>query len=149
MAKYSIDFKIQAEKRVVEDGVSSAQVSRELDINVNTLREWVQRYREDTEEPFVGSGNQRKEEKHIKELEKRVRDLEEENELLKKCGTHLCTEPKEMRFRFMYHHSKEFRIEKMAEFLKVTQAGYYVWLKRLNSMEENYKQELREKGRNE
>jgi transposase len=84
--KYSIEFKIQATKRVVEDGVSSAQVARELGINVNSLRDWVRRYREDTEEPFVGSGNLRKEEKTIKELEKRIRDLEEENEILKKAA---------------------------------------------------------------
>ena len=38
--KYSIEFKIQATKRVVEEGVSSAQVARELGINVNSLRDW-------------------------------------------------------------------------------------------------------------
>ncbi len=68
--KYSIEFKKQATTRVVEEGMSSAQVARELGINVNSLREWVRRYREDAEELFVGSGKLRKEEKNIKELEK-------------------------------------------------------------------------------
>ena len=44
---YSNDFKVQAVKRVIEDGISSAQVARELGININTLREWVRRYKED------------------------------------------------------------------------------------------------------
>ena len=49
----------------------------------------------------------------------------------KKSGSHLCTEPKDMRFRFIYHHKDEFRMAKMAEVLKVTVGGYYSWLKRL------------------
>ena len=44
---YSIEYKIQAVKRVTEDGKTASQVSKELGINVNTLREWVKRYRED------------------------------------------------------------------------------------------------------
>ena len=83
---YSIEYKIQAVKRVTEDGKSAAQVSRELGINVNTLREWLRKYREDKAEPFVGSGNLRAEAKSIKELEKRIKDLEEENAILKKAA---------------------------------------------------------------
>ena len=83
---YSIEYKIQAVKRVTEDGKSAAQVSRELGINVNTLREWLRKYREDKAEPCVGSGNLRAEAKSIKELEKRIKDLEEENAILKKAA---------------------------------------------------------------
>ena len=83
---YSNEFKIQAVKRVVEDGVSSAQVARELGININTLREWVKRYKENQNEPFVGSGNLRTEARNIRQLEKRIRDLEEENAILKKAA---------------------------------------------------------------
>ena len=83
---YSIEYKIQAVKRVTEDGKSAAQVSRELGINVNTLREWLRKYREDKAESFVGSGNLRAEAKSIKELEKRIKDLEEENAILKKAA---------------------------------------------------------------
>ena len=41
-----------------------------------------------------------------------------------------------MRFRFMYHHRKEYRIAKMAQIMEVTVAGFYMWLKRLNSRDE-------------
>ena len=33
----------------------------------------------------------------------------------------------------MYHHRKEYRIAKMAQIMEVTVAGFYMWLKRLNS----------------
>ena len=44
----------------------------------------MKKYKEDKNEPFVGSGNLRAEAKLIKELEKKIRDLEEENAILKK-----------------------------------------------------------------
>lgn len=49
-----------------------------------------------------------------------------------------------MRFRFMYHHGKEFRIAKMAEVLKVTVGGYYAWLKRLNREDNSGKTKVKE-----
>ena len=83
---YSNDFKVQTVKRVIEDGISSAQVERELGININTLREWVKRYKENQDEPFVGSGNLRTEARNIRELEKKIKYLEEENAILKKAA---------------------------------------------------------------
>ena len=83
---YSKEFKVQAVKWVVEDNITSTRVARELGININTLRDWVKRYKEDKNEPFVGSGNLRAEAKLIKELEKKIRDLEEENAILKKAA---------------------------------------------------------------
>lgn len=52
---YSNDFKVQAVKRVIEDGLSSAQVARELGININTLREWVKRYKENQDGLLLGA----------------------------------------------------------------------------------------------
>lgn len=103
-----------------------------------------QHYKENQDEPFVGSGNLRTEARNIRELEKRIRDLEEENAILKKSGSHLCTEPKDMRFRFIYHQKDEFRIAKMAEVLKVTVRGYYSWLKRLYKEDDSPKIKIKE-----
>lgn len=86
MAKrYDKEFKLHAVKQVTEQGKTAAQVSRELDIAQQTLSKWIQKYKEDQSEPFVGSGNLRSEDKALKELEKRLRDLEEENAILKKA----------------------------------------------------------------
>jgi len=85
-AKYSKEFKLQAVRRIVEDGVSQAQVAKELGVSDGTLRFWVKTYKENKEEPFVGSGNLRQEDQRIRDLERRIRDLEEENEILKKAA---------------------------------------------------------------
>lgn len=86
MAKrYDKEFKLHAVKQVIEAGKPAVQVARELDIANQTLCKWVQKYKEDQNEPFVGSGNLRSEDKALKELEKQLRDLKEENEILKKA----------------------------------------------------------------
>lgn len=86
MAKnYDKEFKIYAVKQVVEEGKKAAEVSRELDIAQQTLSKWIMQYRQDAGQSFVGSGNLKSEDKGIKELEKRLRDLEEENAILKKA----------------------------------------------------------------
>ncbi|MCI9416252.1 MAG: transposase [Eubacterium sp.] len=82
---YSIEFKEEACKRV-QSGIPAAQVARELGINVNTLYTWMSRFKEHPTEPFVGSGNFHQEDAEPRALKKRIKDLEEENEFLKKAS---------------------------------------------------------------
>ena len=82
---YSTEFKKEACKRV-QSGVSAAQVARELGINVNTLYSWMSRFKAHPADPFVGSGNLHQEDAELRALKKRIKDLEEENEFLKKAS---------------------------------------------------------------
>ena len=84
--RYSDGFKINAVKHCLDRNLTAAQTARELGVNENTMRQWLKNYKQNEEEPFVGSGNLRTEEREIKELKKRIRDLEEENEILKKVA---------------------------------------------------------------
>lgn len=86
MAKrYDKEFKLHAVKQVLELNKTATQVARELDISNQVLSKWIQKYKEDQSEPFVGSGNLRADDKAMKDLEKQLRDLKEENEILKKA----------------------------------------------------------------
>lgn len=82
---YDKEFKLSAVRMVLEGGKKKAQVARELDIAEQTLHNWVNKYNQEKEEGFVGSGNAKPADKETKELEKRLRDLEEENAILKKA----------------------------------------------------------------
>ena len=82
---YSSEFKKEACKRV-QSGIPVAQVARELGINVNTLYTWMSRFKKHSSDPFVGSGNLHQEDAELRSLKKRIRDLEEENEFLKKAS---------------------------------------------------------------
>ena len=85
---YSIEFKEEACKRV-QSGVPAAHVARELGVNVNTLYTWMPRFKEHPAESFVGSGNLHQEDAELHALKKRIKDMEEENEFLKKQASSL------------------------------------------------------------
>lgn len=81
---YDKEFKLEA-VQLVESGKRVAEVARELDLAEQTLHNWVRKFGKDGEAAFVGSGNLKPEDKANKELQKRIRDLEEENAILKKA----------------------------------------------------------------
>jgi transposase len=62
-----------------------AAVARELGVPENTLHGWVHAMDQHPEEPFVGSGRLRAAEQAARDLERRIRDLEEENAIRNKA----------------------------------------------------------------
>ncbi|EIQ3779640.1 transposase [Staphylococcus pseudintermedius] len=56
---------------------------------IQTLTRWLSIYRKDGEKGFVGSGKRASNKQAEADLEKRLRDLEEENKILKKLCTSL------------------------------------------------------------
>lgn len=86
--RYDRDFKEFILKLVVEEFQPQSQVSREHDIPVSTLSRWVREYRRENER---GSGElQYFTAAELKKIEKeysdRIKDLEEENAILKKAA---------------------------------------------------------------
>ncbi|WP_375199370.1 IS3 family transposase [Bacillus sp. RS11] len=137
---YDKEFKLEA-VQLVESGKRVAEVARELDLAEQTLHNWVKKFSKDGEAAFVGSGNLKPEDKENKELEKRIRDLEEENAILKKANGHLCKRP-EVVYNFIQQHRHEFRVAKMCEVLGVSRSGYYEWLNRSKSNQKERKEKL-------
>ncbi|MGE7917307.1 IS3 family transposase [Lysinibacillus xylanilyticus] len=137
---YDKEFKLEA-VQLVESGKKVAEVARELDLAEQTLHNWVKKFSKDGEAAFVGSGNLKPEDKENKELEKRIRDLEEENAILKKANGHLCKRP-EVVYNFIQQHRHEFRVAKMCEVLGVSRSGYYEWLNRPKSNQKERKEKL-------
>lgn len=90
MKRYDKEFKKQTVEMILEGGKPVTQVARELGISNKTLYYWVKQYKEDKDEAFPGSGNLKPADREWRELQKRIRDLEEENEILKKA-THFFT----------------------------------------------------------
>lgn len=83
--KYDKDFKLQTVQMIQEEGKTVAQVARELGISDNTLYRWIAEYKQDGKQAFPGSGQLKPDDKAVRDLQKRVRDLEEENDILKKA----------------------------------------------------------------
>ncbi|SMC06855.1 transposase [Sulfobacillus thermosulfidooxidans DSM 9293] len=83
--QYDRAFKEQAVQLVLTQQKSGAQVARELGIPSKTLYAWVAAYKADPVEPFVGRGHLKAEDQALHDLQRRIRDLEEENAILKKA----------------------------------------------------------------
>jgi transposase len=91
---YDKEFKTQAARLVVEEGKIATQLADELNISSKTLGRWVRVYRDQKENGFVGSGNVHPDMKLQRDLEKKIKDLEEENAILKKAMHIFTKSPK-------------------------------------------------------
>ena len=87
---YTPELKEQAARKVVQGSLRNAEVARELDVNETTLGCWVAAYRK------KAAGNplpaDMPEPERVRELERRVRDLEMENAFLKKAAAYFARE---------------------------------------------------------
>lgn len=79
--RYDKEFKVSAVKLITEEGESAAEVARKLGIHSNLIYVWKKKYGQDGEKAFVGKG-------HLSELvslRRKVKELEEDKEILKKA----------------------------------------------------------------
>jgi transposase len=83
--QYEEEFKRQSVNHILQTGKTVAQVARELGISVNTLHGWVKKYKQ--EPKVIKQRTFRSEDQQTKEMERRIRDLEEENAILKRRCT--------------------------------------------------------------
>ncbi len=82
---FSKEYKLQTIKQVIEEGKRITKVSDSLGITEQTIYRWLREYDKYGKESFKGSGNARVDgEYKIKLLEKKNKQLEQENEILKK-----------------------------------------------------------------
>lgn len=79
---YTEEFKREAIKLAKDKGNISA-AARDLGLGANTLQNWKKQFEVSPQNPFPGNGNSRDPQTAL--LEKEIRRLREENEILKKA----------------------------------------------------------------
>ena len=80
---YDEAYKKKTVQYIKESGKPVAEVARELKINDNTLYGWIKKF---GSTPEIAEKQAFRSEDHmLRELQKQVRDLQEENEILKKA----------------------------------------------------------------
>ena len=92
--KYDREFKIEAVKLVTERGTSIAEAARNLGIHENLLRTWKNKYLEDTIDSFPGKGHLKPQDEQLWRLRKKLADVEQERDILKKALAIFSKEPK-------------------------------------------------------
>lgn len=82
--RFNRDFKIEAVNLVTKEGNSVVDVARDLRLHPNTLGLWKKQLSEDPAHAFPGKGHMKPEQQELADLRKKVKRLEQENEILKK-----------------------------------------------------------------
>lgn len=82
---YDREFKLEAVKLALRGDKSLAQVARELGISTNVLHNWKSRFKNDSQFSFPGKGYLKPHDEELRLLKKRLRDAEEERDILKKA----------------------------------------------------------------
>ncbi|ORE86849.1 IS911, transposase orfA [Oceanococcus atlanticus] len=82
--RYSPEFRLDAAQLVLDQGYTVKKAADAMGVGKSTMGKWVQQLRRERHgQPFKGSP-MTPDQKRIRELEKRVRDLEMEKDILKK-----------------------------------------------------------------
>ena len=90
---YTKEFKIKACELVMTDGIKASVVAEKLGINVVMLYRWMDEYRTDGAEAFVGKGYQKPADAELRRLRKENERLKMENEILKKAAAYFAKHP--------------------------------------------------------
>jgi transposase len=78
--KYDQEFKLNAVKLVVEQGVKTTRVSEDLGIGLSTLERWIFEYKQQDLKPTLKPENEK-----LQRLEREMEVLRRERDILKKA----------------------------------------------------------------
>jgi len=91
--RYPEEFKIEAVKQVIDRGYSVADVAQRLDVTTNSLYAWIKKYGPDAEEHNAQTEAQAE----IRHLQKELKRVSEERDILKKPRRTSRSSPTEVR----------------------------------------------------
>ena len=92
--RYDAEFKREIAKIYLDGRRTAPSLASELSLHENTIYKWAEQYRQDPENAFPGSGNQKPDEEALRKAQRRIRELEEENEILKKAAAYFAKNSK-------------------------------------------------------
>ena len=84
--QYDIEFKIDAAKLVAEQGYSVPEASERLGIPSGNVVRWVRQYRQGKLVPGHKQAQPTEQESEVRRLRAQIKQLEMENEILKKAS---------------------------------------------------------------
>ena len=84
--QYTREFKAETIEFLLRGGKSTVEVARDLGIRAELLYRWKREYLNDKEHSFPGAGHLRDpEDEKIRKLERELRSVKEERDILKKA----------------------------------------------------------------
>lgn len=91
MAKhYTKEFKIEICKLVIEEQLKPMIVAKQFGLHHVMIYRWVEEYQTYGEQAFLGKGHLQPEDAKMKQLQKELERLQQENEILKKAAAYFA-----------------------------------------------------------
>ena len=90
---YSKEFKVQACELVLKGGIKAAVVAEKFGIHVVMLYRWVEEYRTNGENAFVGKGHVAPADAELRKLRRENERLRMDLEILKKAAAYFAQHP--------------------------------------------------------
>ena len=94
MKRYDAEFKKEIAKLYIDGRRSASSLVTELGVHENTIYKWVKQYRNDPENAFPGSGHMKPDEEELSKAKRRIRELEDEIDILKKAAAYFAKNSK-------------------------------------------------------
>ncbi|MCY1420506.1 Transposase [compost metagenome] len=91
---FDASFKLQVVQMLKEQGLSVTQVCRDLDLGETAVRRWLQQYEAELSGQLGIGKPLTPEQQRIRQLEAELRQLKQDNELLKKASAFFARELK-------------------------------------------------------
>lgn len=88
--RFDAEFKKEIAQIFINEERSAQSLANEIGVHENTIYKWVEKYKLDHENAFPGSGHLKPEEEETRRLQRRVKELEEEIEILKKATAYFA-----------------------------------------------------------
>jgi transposase len=83
--KFDPEYKKEMVRLVEELGRSPADVAKDIGVTATSIRRWVKQYGVHGDAAFPGKGNLHPANEAMRKRDKRIKELEEENAILKKA----------------------------------------------------------------
>ena len=89
---FSPEFRLESAQLVVDQNYSIREAATAVGVGHSTMDRWVRQLRDERDGRTPKATAMTPEQRRIKELEKRIRDIEEQNEILKKATALLMSD---------------------------------------------------------
>ena len=83
--RFDEDYKREIVRLVDELSKSPTQVAEDIGVTSQTIRAWVKKFGKDSSDAFPGKGRLHPADEELRQMKKTIKDLEEENLILKKA----------------------------------------------------------------
>ncbi|WP_156943104.1 IS3 family transposase [Pseudogulbenkiania sp. MAI-1] len=139
---YPVEFRSEAVKLVLEQGLSLEGAARRLGIPKGTLANWVVAARSGGDQPAPGARSVTELEAENAKLRKELAEARLERDVIKKAGSVLCSGIT-ARYAWIEEHRNLFPVVVACRVLAVSRAGYYGWRGRSPSEREQEDERLK------